>query len=413
MASVPALLEEYAEELKRLCEAEGCTMLLHMEPLDRDSLLLSSTSASHIPEFGSVERAWKFLNADAAREARLSGKPTRLNSEARDSLALFFPLSGILPRPDQVAPEIGERRAYPFVHTAPALDGGLWIGLSRAAHPERLLVHDAGAPSQDNGADVWLARFLTLASKLAWQVYHFSRSLQDPVSQLPGRKEFETYLRRALAAGKSNGQPLAVLLINADDFVMVNHRFGREAGDLAVREIAARLARAIRETDAVFRYGGAAFGLVLPATDEDSSEVAARKFKRLLSEQSYLKGRLKLEFTVGGAIADMDYLLNRNSDPLELIQRADITLNQAKLSGGGQMTLSAMSDSAEGLSHFDPLTGIFTTDSEKDYRNMSLLWEAVALVSSNPEPEQLGRAFVERLGNRFRPDRLALVRMDE
>ncbi len=411
MALVPALLDEYADELKRLCDADGCTVLLHMEPLDRDSLLLSAVGANPIPEFGSIERAWKFLTADSAREARLSGKPTRLVSDADGGIALFYPLSGILPRPDQVAPEIGERRAHPVVHTAPALDGGLWIGLSRAARPERLAHSPAEARGESEAAS--LARFLTLASKLAWQVYHFSRSLQDPVSQLPGRKEFETFLKRALAAGKANGQPLAVLLINADDFVMVNHRFGREEGDLAVREIAARLAGSVRETDGVFRYGGAAFGLVLPATDEDSSDVAARKFKRLLSEQSYLKGRLKLEFTVGGAIADMDYLLSRKANPLELIQRADIALNQAKLAGGGQMTLSAMSDSAEGLSHFDPLTGIFTTDSEKDYRNMSLLWEAVALVSANPEPEQLGRAFVERLGNRFRPDRLALMRMDD
>ncbi len=377
--------------------------------------MLASSGEMLPPELVSLDAAWNFINDQQSSQSHDDGQDRirQLTSGDGSSTLICLPLSRILPRPAEHAPLLDERRQYPRAQSAPVLDGNIWIGVHSATQVQKLvqllrgIEADGSAPQT---GEAQLARFVTLSARLAWQVYHLSRVLRDPVSLLPGRMEFEVFLNRALAAACDSGQPLGVLLINPDDFVMVNHRFGRELGDHAVREIAERLGGCVREADGVFRYGGAAFGVVLPATDLASTHAAAEKFRRQLSEAPYLGDSLELVFTIGGAVADLDALQLPDLEPADMVQRADNALNRAKLSGGGQILLSSMSESSAGLSHFDPLSGIFTTDSEKDYRNMLLLWETVSLVSSTPDPELIARSFADLLGARFRPDRLALMK---
>ena len=410
-SAVPAMLEEFATHLKSLCEADGAVVLVHPEPLERDNLMLAVAGERVAPEFTDGDAVWSFLCTQRAdSRAKDCDAVRQLVSQDGESHLICVPLARILPRPQQPEAQADERRAYPVVYSAPKLDGSIWIAITGGQQTYELSRIFTDLDGEIGSEERRLARFVSLSARLAWQVHHLNRSLQDPVSQLPGRKEFDTFLTRALVAANSNMQPLGLLLINPDDFVMVNHRFGREQGDQAVREVASRLLAGVRETDGVFRYGGAVFGVVLPATDFESTRVAATKYRQLLANDPYLDSTLNLKFTIGGAVADLEYLDGSKVEQLDMVQRADNALNQAKLAGGGRLLLSAMSDPSEGLNHFDPLSGIFTTDSEKDYRNMLLLWEAVSLVSSTPDPQQLAREFVDRLGSRFHPDRLALVR---
>ena len=135
--------------------------------------------------------------------------------------------------------------------------------------------------------------------------------------------------------------------MNPDNFVLVNHRFGREQGDRALREVASRLRAAVRGSDMVFRYGGAAFGVVLPATAPDHLEIAARKFQRLLSEAEYLDGQLELTFTVGGAVVDLDDLSLPQTTPGNVTRCAEQSLHKGRLAGDAGVLLISMSDSAQ------------------------------------------------------------------
>ena len=54
-----------------------------------------------------------------------------------------------------------------------------------------------------------------------------------------------------------------LILVNPDDFNVINQRFGRDVGDAAIREIGERLRATARRTDFAFRYGAAVFGLLL------------------------------------------------------------------------------------------------------------------------------------------------------
>ena len=80
----------------------------------------------------------------------------------------------------------------------------------------------------------------------------------------------------------------------------------------------------------------------------------------------------------------------------------------AKRAGGGCTVLWG-ADNAEipGLGQ-DRLSGIFTADAEKDYRNMLLLWDTIAVISSSAQKEQIAQDFVGRISLALKPSRVAL-----
>lgn len=99
------------------------------------------------------------------------------------------------------------------------------------------------------------------------------RRLQtDYLTGLPNRYAFEQYLQSAIDNYKTgqNGVPFALLFIDLNDFKMINDRFGHDAGDQVLIEIALRLKTNLRQNDFVARYAGDEFVTVL--SDVKSSQ---------------------------------------------------------------------------------------------------------------------------------------------
>ena len=71
--------------------------------------------------------------------------------------------------------------------------------------------------------------------------------------------------------------PFGLVMIDLDEFKTVNDSLGHQAGDRLLREIADAILAAARETDAVFRYGGDEFVVILPRTDADGLMAAAER----------------------------------------------------------------------------------------------------------------------------------------
>ena len=413
----PELLLDFLAMARAASGASHASLLLHLEPPEQRSLLLlHGADAAAVPELADDDSAWAFIRrAELAHEMRAVHPPgtcARLSS-GPDGLLIRLSLSEILARTEGQRRTDNERRRQPQVVTAPPLDGALWLGL-RGGTALRELRGALTAPQSDTGAPgtagSWLDDDFRLAARLAWSVYQLTSSLQDPISQLPGRMEFQAFLRRALAAAPP-ALPVGLLLINPDDFGMINHRYGRDFGDRAVREIADQLAPSVRRTDAVFRYSGAVFGVVLPGTNLGQCRLVAEKLRAALTRFSYLDDAVRLTFSMGGVVADAADL-TRGVDPIDMLKRADMALNMAKLGGGARLLIGGMADGTQVVGRLDPLAGIFTADTEKDYRNMLLLWDTVGVVSAQPEPAAIAAAFVERLAISFRPDRAALYGLD-
>jgi len=403
------LLLDFLDAARRTTGAEHAAMVLHMEPAERQTMLLVSPYGGiAVPELASESSAWELVSRHEADSEGRQGI-TVLPSIDPDGTLIRVAFSRILPRPKSERRLVDERRREPDVRTAPPCDGAIWIGLSRADRVAQLIEELEDDAAKDDPEEAWLGSLTGVSLRLVWSVYHLSSLLQDPVSRLPGRMEFQIFLKRAMAAARKNSQAIGVMLVNPDDFTMINHRYGRRQGDLAVRQVADNLERCLRQTDGVFHYGGAVFAAVLPATDLDQCRTAADKVRSQLSSYRYVDDTVALTFTIGAAVASPEDIATSDGIESELSQRADAALNSARLSGGARVIVTDTKDCDSDFNALlNPLSGIFAADTEKDYRNMLLLWETVALISTQTVPESIATAFVDRLAIGFRPDRAAL-----
>lgn len=102
------------------------------------------------------------------------------------------------------------------------------------------------------------------------------RARTDGLTGLLNHVTFEEWLDRMTR----EGAPFSLIMLDLDDFREVNNRRGHQAGDDVLRAIGARLIRAGRDTDLVFRYGGDEFAYLLPRTDVAGGLLAAERARQ-------------------------------------------------------------------------------------------------------------------------------------
>ena len=100
---------------------------------------------------------------------------------------------------------------------------------------------------------------------------------------------------------------------------------------------------------------------------------------------TYLAASVNLTFSVGAAIRQPDDDSTFQDHAATLVQQAEQALNLAKLTGGGKSVIWNRANADSPLLPVDRLANIFTSESEKDYRNMLLLWDTIAVVSTGSE----------------------------
>ena len=280
-----------------------------------------------------------------------------------------------------------------------------WLGL-RYAMPGPPATGPLDPQSAATTSWDWI---LQLGSELANYTARVSAVLVDPITGLPDRTELQGILNETMARARRLDRPLSLLFINPDDFAVINEQFGPKAGDKILRDLANSLRSILRTTDPLARYGGAIFAAVLPDTPPDDAATVARKMHRSLQQRSFLSGAVRLGFSVGTAAFDpTDDSLKSATD---LFLRADQALNAVKRLGGGTvLDWTERASAPEETGKVGRLTGIFTGNMSKDYRNMVLLWETIDAMALHQESEALSAHVVRLLEQRFKPDRVGLFR---
>ena len=151
----------------------------------------------------------------------------------------------------------------------------------------------------------------------------------DGLTGLYNRRRLEDDLGAAMRSANETGRPVSVAMVDVDHFKQLNDTLGHQAGDDALRRVAATLRACLRGHDAVYRYGGEEFCVLLPeAPAADAHAVAERIRATIAGDESMptaVPGR-PLTVSVGVATA-------RGGDPGELLHRADEALYAAKQSG--------------------------------------------------------------------------------
>jgi diguanylate cyclase (GGDEF)-like protein/PAS domain S-box-containing protein len=153
----------------------------------------------------------------------------------------------------------------------------------------------------------------------------------DSLTGLPNRALFLDRLQKVMAPAHRHERSGAVLYLDLDRFKEINDSQGHAVGDLALAEVARRLASATRREETLARLGGDEFIVIAEGADHQSAVRIARRLQRSLAEPLHLLGH---SYTVGASIGIAFYPQD-GSTPDDLIKRTDIAMYQAKASGGG------------------------------------------------------------------------------
>jgi diguanylate cyclase (GGDEF)-like protein/PAS domain S-box-containing protein len=186
--------------------------------------------------------------------------------------------------------------------------------------------------------------------QIAYMAYH------DKLTGLPNRALFEESLEMAINRAARNDLSVAVLFLDLDNFKLVNDSLGHHAGDLLLKELAARLSDCTRDTDLVARQGGDEFLLLLgdlernPSPDADhesATEVAetiAGRIRDALREPFDLHGT---QFFAGGSIGISLYPIDA-LDVETLMMNADAAMFRAKRTDPGGHTFFSIGEEDAG-----------------------------------------------------------------
>ncbi|MBU2841398.1 hypothetical protein A6M27_16745 [Acidithiobacillus thiooxidans] len=135
------------------------------------------------------------------------------------------------------------------------------------------LFHTQGIlPGMKDISLFWLLLLITVMSSMAslsqLQLMKglFQQSIQDPLTHLWNRRSGEQFLQLQMAQALRQKFPLTVVFLDLDNFKQVNDIFGHEAGDDVLLHAAEQTKAALRDSDAVIRWGGEEFVLVMPYT---------------------------------------------------------------------------------------------------------------------------------------------------
>jgi diguanylate cyclase (GGDEF)-like protein len=165
----------------------------------------------------------------------------------------------------------------------------------------------------------------------------------DALTGLANRVLFRRRLDQALRAG--DDAPVAVVLVDLDDFKQVNDTLGHEVGDLLLVEVATRLAGCVGDGDTVARLGGDEFVMVLRDADPAAADVVAERIVEALRRPVHAGGHA-LGIRASAGIADG----RAGDDASLLLRRADMAMYAAK-SGGGTAYLHYPEGMAAGNDH--------------------------------------------------------------
>ncbi len=171
----------------------------------------------------------------------------------------------------------------------------------------------------------------TAIGRLALDRQLIERSLHDSLTGLANRALAYTRIEEALARAQDTARAVALLLLDIDDFKIINDSLGHDAGDRALVRFAHRLRAAAREGDTVARLGGDEFLIICEGVDSiDHAEDLARHITgSIAAPLSSVGTPVPLSASIGIAVSDP------TTTRRELIHRADLAMYRAKEGGTG------------------------------------------------------------------------------
>lgn len=165
-----------------------------------------------------------------------------------------------------------------------------------------------------------------------------SESQRDALTSCLNRGSTDDLLQLGLLRSAREGRPFAVAMFDLDFFKQVNDRYGHAGGDAVLRAASLRAHSCIRPTDALGRYGGEEFVVVLPGCTADVAARIAERIRVELSSQPVVYDGMTIPVSASFGVAATNG--QEAMSPTQLIKAADGALYASKRAGRNRVTVA-------------------------------------------------------------------------
>jgi diguanylate cyclase (GGDEF)-like protein len=224
-------------------------------------------------------------------------------------------------------------RSMPRLLESGPVEGALLLPLALAGEIEAvvMLVRREADPFEEASLELAAPLVDQAASALAL-LRARTEAGTDAVAGCMNHRAMRRRLDEEIDRAARAGSPLSCLLIDLDDFKLVNDERGHQAGDAVLREVVQALVGEFRAFDRVARYGGDEFVVILPNADQRSAAIAAARALDLLRGVNALDPEGGISASIGVA----QWHSPMTTD--DLLMACDAALLRAKREGKGRVT---------------------------------------------------------------------------
>ena len=164
-------------------------------------------------------------------------------------------------------------------------------------------------------------------------LYHLEeeKAMSDGLTEAYNHRFFQEILDNKIAEAQRNDELISLLMIDLDNFKMINDQFGHQNGDMILREVGALMKDRIRSSDILARYGGEEFAIILPKTGSMEGYKLAENLRSSIEKKEFVSpDAVKFKVTISIGVSE---LLKHADNKRDLIAAADRALYLAKKEG--------------------------------------------------------------------------------
>ncbi len=279
--------------------------------------------------------------------AEISGEPIAAKAAAPAESAELMRMLQLLvdevtERTGSLASDLGERNRD-MRHSIDALSAAqekaLVMQLLEALVAKADSIHETVADTHEDLAATRLA-----LDHLSSELVETRQSLhEDSLTGAQNRRGMDTILLREVARAKRNKNRLAVAMLDVDHFKRVNDSYGHDVGDKLLVHLSMIAKSVMRESDALIRYGGEEFLLILSETDQQGASYVVERLRQVIAKTPLVYDNKKIDVTLSVGLAQLGEGENGHS----LVLRADHALYEAKRAGRDRVVIAGAAPAAK------------------------------------------------------------------